>query len=262
MTPPGMTPPGITPSAARPPVPGRPVLSLAAAECRVLLRSPLTLVNAVLLPVAMGFGLLLLARDSGKDQGGDAAALQVLTLLCLTTYAGATTALVARRQEFALKRLRGTALSGPGIFAGLLTPYAVLGLLQAALLIGVTATVGGPPPARWWPLVLGVSAGSVAALTLAVATAAVTPLPELAQLTNVPVSLGLIGGGLWLVNAGTAQGLMFALPGVPIAELVRASWQPGGGPVVLSLAAIAGTTGVAALVASRLFRFDPRSANL
>jgi hypothetical protein len=47
---------------------------LARAEFTVLLRSPLALVNAVLLPVGLGVGWLLLARDAGTGLGGDAVA--------------------------------------------------------------------------------------------------------------------------------------------------------------------------------------------
>lgn len=236
--------------------------SLARAEFRVLARSPLSLVNAVLFPVAAGAGVLMLARDTGRGLGGGAAAMQVLMVLTFTTYAGATTALVARRQEFALKRMRASALSGPGIFAGLLAPYAALGIGQTALLTGVTATVGGDPPDRWWPLVLGTLAGTGAATALAVATAAVTPLPELAQLTTVPVSLGLFGGGFWLLNAGSVSPPMLAAPGVPVAELVRVAWRPDGGTVVPCLAAIAVTAALAVAAAAWRFRFDPRSAGL
>lgn len=238
------------------------MIALARAEFLVLIRSPLTLVNAVLFPVAAGIGWLLLARDAGRGTGGDAAAMQVIMLLCFTTYAGATTALVARRQEFVLKRLRSTALSGAGLFAGLLAPYATLGMVQSALLVGVTATAGGTPPARWWPVVAGVLAGTGLAAVLAVATAALTPLPELAQLTTVPVSLGLFGGGMWLLGSGSIGPLMLAVPGVPVAELIRLAWRPGGGWAVPCLLAIAVTTGLAAIVATRRFRFDPRSSTL
>ncbi len=238
-----------------------PAAALAAAETRVLVRSPLTLVNAVLLPVAAGVGLLLLSRDSGKGTGGDVAALQLLMPLIFTTYTGATTALAARRQEFVLKRLRATTLSGTGVFAGLLAPYAVLGLLQAVLLAGVTATAGGEPPVRWWPLAAGMLAGTVVCTVLAVATAACTPLPELAQLTTAPVGVGLFGGALWLLEAGTVSPPMLAVPGVPLTELLRAAWDPGR-PVLPSLVAVAVTTALGALVAARLFRFDPRSASL
>jgi ABC-2 type transport system permease protein len=220
---------------------------LARAEVVSLRRSPVVLVNAVLLPVASGIGWVLLARNTGKDVGGDAMAMQVLMLLGFTPYAAATTTLVARRQELVLKRLRTSTLSGLGIVGGLLCPYAGLVVIQTLLLVGVTVAAGGRAPDRWWSLLVAVSAGTVLALSLAVVTAAVTPVPELAQLTTVPVFLGLFGGGLWLLDAGVVSLPMLLVPGVPLGELVRLGWQAGSpgasiGAVVL-LTAFAGGVG-------------------
>lgn len=227
-------------------------VELGRAEILSLRRSPLVLVNAVLLPVASGVGWVLLARNTGKDLGGDAMAMQVLMLLGFTPYAAATTTLVARRQELVLKRLRTSTLSGVGVVAGLLCPYAGLVLIQTLLLVGVTVAAGGRPPDRWQPLLVAVLAGTVLAMSLAVATAAVTPAPELAQLTTVPVFLALFGGGLWLLNAGGPSLPMLLVPGVPLAELVRLGWQPGSpGP---SLVAVAVLGGIAAGVGFRSYR--------
>jgi ABC-2 type transport system permease protein len=225
---------------------------LARAEIVSLRRSPLALVNAVLLPVASGVGWVLLARDTGKDLGGDAMAMQVLMLLGFTAYAAATTTLVARRQELVLKRLRTSRLTGAGVVAGLLLPYAGLVAIQTALLVGVTVAAGGRPPDRWWPLFVAVVAGTVLSMALAVATAVVTPAPELAQLTTVPVFLGLVGGGLWLLNAGAASLPMLFVPGVPLAELVRLGWRPGS--PVLSIIAAGLLGGVAVWVGFRAYR--------
>jgi ABC-2 type transport system permease protein len=238
---------------------------LAGAELRLLLRSPLAVVNAVLLPVALGVGWLLLARDTGRDTGGDAAAMQVLMLLGCTPYLAATTALASRRQELVLKRLRTTALSGPGMLAGLLAPYALLALGQAALLIGVTVTAGGGAPARWWPLLLGVGGGTVLASAFAVLTAAVTPAPELAQLTATPLFLGLFGGGIWLLTAGEASWLIRLAPGAPVADLCRWSWREPGASTwdvvahtAPSLAALTATAALAVVLAARTFRWELR----
>jgi ABC-2 type transport system permease protein len=225
---------------------------LARAEVVSLRRSPLVLVNAVVLPVASGVGWVLLARDAGQDLGGDAMAMQVLMLLGLTTYAAATTTLVARRQELVLKRLRASTLTGGGVVAGLFCPYAGLIVIQTLLLVGVTVAAGGHPPERWWPLLVAVLAGAVLTMSLAVATAVVTPAPELAQLTTVPVFLALFGGGLWLLNAGAVTAPMLVVPGVPVAELVRLCWQPGS--PVSSVMAVPLLSGVAAGVGFRAYR--------
>ena len=225
---------------------------LARAELVSLRRSPLALVNAVLLPVASGVGWVLLARNTGRDLGGDAIAMQVLMLLGLTPYAAAATTLVARRQELVLKRLRASILSGLGVVAGLLCPYGGLVLIQTLLLVGVTVAAGGRPPERWWPLLVAVLAGTVLTMSLAVATAAVTPVPELAQLTTVPVFVTLFGGGLWLLDTGVPSLPMLLMPGVPVAELVRLCWQPGS--PVSSVLAVVLLTAVAAAVGFRSYR--------
>lgn len=239
---------------------------LARAELVLLARSPLALVNAVLMPIALGAGWLWLAHDTGRDTGGDAAAIQVLMVLGFTPYAGATTVLAARRHELVLKRLRGSGLSSPGIIAGLLTPYAVLVLVQAGLLIATTV-VAGDPPVRWWPLLLALVGGTVLAMAFAVATAAVTAVPELAQLTTAPIFLSLFGGGLWLVREGEPTWVMRLLPGASIADLCRWAWREPGTPagdvlsrVAPSVLAMAVAAAVAIALATAVFRWEPRRA--
>jgi ABC-2 type transport system permease protein len=225
----------------------------------LLLRSPLAVGNAVLCPLLLGVGFLLLTQDSGKGTGGDAGAMQLLMLLGFAPYVGATTTLAARRQELVLKRLRTCALSGGGILAGLLAPFAVLVVVQAAVLCAVTATLGDEPPVRWWPFAAAVAAGTVLAAALAFVTAAVTPVPELAQLTTVPVFFALFGGGIWLMDAGEATWPMRLVPGVPIAELARSAWSAAA-PVeaVAPLLAIAVLSALSVALAARTFRWEPR----
>ncbi len=234
-------------------------LVLATAELLMLLRSPLAVGNAVLCPLALGVGFLLLAEDAGKGTGGDAAAMQLLLLLGFAPYVGATTTLAARRHELVLKRLRTSALSGAGILAGLLAPFAVLVVVQAAILCAVTVTLGDEPPVRWWPFALAVGAGTVLAAALAFVTAAVTPVPELAQLTTAPVFFALFGGGIWLMDAGEATWPMRMVPGVPIAELARSAWSAA--PPVQAAAPLLAVTVLSALsvaLAARTFRWEPR----
>ncbi|MFG1603598.1 ABC transporter permease [Actinoplanes sp. NPDC049265] len=230
---------------------------LARAELVLLRRSPLALANAVVMPVAAALGWMLLARDSPTGLTVDAVAMQALLLLACTPYLQAVTMLAARRQERVLKRLRESALTPAGAWAGLMVPLMLLGVVQTALLIGVTMAAGLDPPARWWPLVVAVVLGLVFAVPLAVATAVVTPAPELAQLTAVPGFLALFGGGFWALNGGSWA---FLLPGGALTELVRLAWQTDAGWLDgwRDVAVIAVTTAVAAL-ASRFFRWDPRT---
>jgi ABC-2 type transport system permease protein len=232
--------------------------TLARAELALLLRSPLALANAVLLPVGSGVGWMLLARDSPAGLNADAIAMQVLVLLGFTPYVGAVTMLAGRRQERVLKRLRESALTPVGAWAGLLLPLVALGLLQTVLLIGVTFAAGVDPPGNWWPLIAAVALGNVLAGAFAVVTSVVTPAPELAQLTTVPVFLALFGGGIWALQGGTWA---FLLPGGAVTELIRLAWQAdapwfGGWREVVVMTLSAGAAG---LLAWRFFRWDPRT---
>lgn len=227
---------------------------LARSELTLLWRSPLAVVSAVVLPVAAGAGWLLLSDGSPMGVGPDTVAMQVLLLLGCTPYVGAVTMLAARRQELVLKRLRESALGAVGVWAGLLFPYALLGIVQTVLLTGMTMLSGGSPPDRWWPLIAAVVLGTVVAGALAVGTAVFTPAPELAQLTTVPVFVALMGGGLWLF---AGHGWAHLLPGGALAALVRRSWEPGSawGDVLVIVA----ITALALAFARWRFRWDPRA---
>jgi ABC-2 type transport system permease protein len=231
---------------------------LARSELVLLRRSPLALANAVLLPVGAGLGWMLLARDSAAGLTADAVAMQVLLLLGCTPYLQAVTMLAGRRQERVLKRLRESALTPVGAWAGLLAPLVLLVLVQTVLLIAVTMAAGVEPPARWWPLVLAVLLGTACVAVLAVVTSVVTPAPELAQLTTVPVFLALFGGGIWVLQGSEWA---FLLPGGALTELIRMAWQPGtawldGWRDVAVIVAVAAGAG---LLAWRHFRWDPRT---
>ncbi|GAA0809989.1 hypothetical protein [Spirilliplanes yamanashiensis] len=232
-------------------------LILVRAELLLLLRSPLAVVNAVLSPLLFGVGWLWLAESTGRGAGGDAAAIQLLLLLGFAPFAGATTALAARRSDLVLKRLRTCALPGAAVVAGLMAPFALLAVVQSAVLFGLTAAAGDAPPARWWPLVVAVAAGVPLAGALAFATAAGTPAPELAQLTTVPGFLALFGGGMWLLDAAGPTWPMRLAPGVPVAELARAAWSPAA-PVWPALTAVAVLTAAAVGFADLVFRWEPR----
>jgi ABC-2 type transport system permease protein len=240
-------------------------LVLAGAELVLLRRSPLAVANAVLGPLALGVAWVLLAKDSGKSDGGDTAAMQLLMLLGFAPYVGATATIATRRQELVLKRLRTCDVSNTGIIAGLLTPFALLVVLQSAVLFSITIVVGGQEPVRWWPLLAAVAGGTVLAMAFAFVTAAFTPAPELVQLTSTPFFLGLFGGGMWLLHTGTATWPMRAVPGVPVADLVRLAWRhPGASqwevlhqsaPSLLAILLLAAS---AVALAVRTFRWELR----
>jgi ABC-2 type transport system permease protein len=239
---------------------------IAAAELVLLRRSVLVALIAIAQPIGLGVLLVLVARNGDAQADyGSAAALQLLVLLGCTPYMGGTTALAARRQHGVLKRWRTSGASNADLIVGLLSPYALLVVVQAVLLFTVTAAVGGDAPARWWPLAVGVLGGTLMAGALAFATAAFTRTPELAQLTTIPVFLALFGGAMWVTVTppGEVSWAMLAVPGAAVAQLVRAGWHgiaPGqlldqAGPSIVVLLAM---TALSVALAFRLFRWESR----
>ncbi|WP_306210135.1 ABC transporter permease [Actinoplanes sp. RD1] len=232
-------------------------LVLARFEVVALLRSPLAVVNAVLSPVALGAGWLALAGRTGRGTDGDAAGMLLVFVLSFVTYAGATTALAARRADLVLIRLRATALPTPGIIAGLVAPFLLVSVVQLGLLTAVAPAAGTAAPHRWWPLILALALGSLVAVALAFATAAYTPAPELAQLTTTPGVLAFAGGALALLNLPDAGRLLLIVPGAALTDLTRAAWTDDA-PVWPSALALAVTSAAALALAARVFRWEPR----
>src|SRR3546814_14313678 len=103
-------------------------------------------------------------------------------------------------------------------------------------------------------------------LALGLATAGVTRSPEHAQVTTLPLSLGIIAVVSWVGITGTEElGLLKRLlPGGSAAELVIDSWN-GGVPRVDSLLLLAPTVvwvGLAIALAPPMFRLEPRAASV
>jgi ABC-2 type transport system permease protein len=96
----------------------------------------------------------------------------------------------------------------------------------------------------------------------AVATAGLTNSPEHAQVTTLPVSLGVIAVASWVGISGTGELTLVKrlLPGGSATELVLNAWNGGValGDSLLLLAPTAAWVVVAGALAARLFRWEPR----
>lgn len=244
------------------PRPGIPAwLLISAAETRQLRRSAFTVTMAAVVPTTIGLLIVWAEEDTGQAGWGAAAGLLLITLTTLTAYTAGTTTLAARRQQFVLKRLRLSGASDTAIIAGVLTPLALLTILQILLLLGVVAVADGVPAISPALLLIAVGTATTAACVLAIATAAFTSAPELAQLTTSPIALTFVGGGLWAIRTPPADVTwhMLALPGVSITQLTRAAWhEPGATRPADAVIALMILTAVVTPVAVRAFRWDPR----
>lgn len=228
-------------------------LLIAAAELTLLRRSPFTLTMAAALPTALGLLIVWAENATARAGWASAAGLLLVTLITFTAYVSGTTLLAARRQQFALKRLRHSGASDLAIVAAVLAPPALLTLLQATLLLALVTAIDGFPPIAPGPLLLALAAGTAVACVLAVATAAVTPTPETAQLTTTPIALAFAGGALWSIRFPPGETPWYALPlpGAAITELTRTASRP-------ALAALLLLAALVTPVAVRAFVWDPR----
>jgi ABC-2 type transport system permease protein len=89
-----------------------------------------------------------------------------------------------------------------------------------------------------------------------------TRSPEHAQVTTLPLSLGIVASATWVGITGTESLALLKrlLPGGAAAELVIDSWN-GGVPRTESLLLLVPTLAwvvVAIALAMRLFRWEPR----
>jgi len=235
---------------------------IAHSEFIQLFRNRAVLISGLIMPVAASI-YFIYNRDVFSRIGslGFVGALLALTIAVFTLYATTVTALAARRQSLFLKRLRSTAASDPAILAGLVLPVVGISLVQVSFVLGVFAVVGGRP-ADTALLVVAVLAGFAMMLALGLATAGITNSPEHAQVTTLPVSLGVIAVASWVGITGTESlaALKRALPGGAATELVVNAWD-GAAPLGDSLLLLAPTLGwviVAIALASRMFRWEPR----
>ena len=238
------------------------MLSIAHSELIQILRNRAVLITSLLMPVAAGAFFVYL-RDTFAAIGslGYIGGVVVFTIGAFSLYATTVTTLAARRQDLFLKRLRSTAAGDAAILSGLVLPVTMIALVQVAVILGVFAALSDGP-ADIPLLVVAVVATFVMMLALGMATAGVTNSPEHAQVTTLPVSLGIVVIGSWVGLTGTADLILLKrlLPGGSAAELIVNAWN-GGVPLADSLLLLAPTLGwvvVAIVLASKMFRWEPR----
>ncbi|MDE3721357.1 ABC transporter permease [Nocardiopsis sp. N85] len=237
------------------------MLAIAHGELIQIFRNRLVLVTMLVMPAAASaFYIYLHDRIPGLALGTVAAVLMFLVVV-MGLYTTAVTTLASRRQNLFLKRLRSTAVDDARILTGLLLPVTAITVVQVAVVLTVLSIVA-EPPADLLLLVAATLATVVMMLGLALATAGVTNSPEHAQVTTLPVLLGVLVVSGWVGFTGTEELTLLKrlLPGGAAAELVVDAWD-GGVPVADSLFLLAPTLAwvvVAVGLAARIFRWEPR----
>ncbi|WP_435817560.1 hypothetical protein [Micromonospora sediminicola] len=237
-------------------------MSIAASELIQIFRNRLVLITSLIVPVVVS-AFFVRQHETYAALGslGYIAAIVMFTITAFGLYATAVTTLASRRQNLFLKRLRSTAEGDAGILAGLLLPVLVLAVVQATAILTALAVVAGGP-ADVALLVVAFLATLAMMVGLALATAGLTNSPEHAQVTTLPVTLGVIAMATWVGISGTENlaWLKRLLPGGAATELTMNAWN-GGVAVTDSLVLLAPTLGwvvISVALATRLFRWEPR----
>ncbi|TDC48835.1 ABC transporter permease [Actinomadura sp. KC345] len=238
------------------------MFSIAMGELIQIFRNRLVLVTSMVMPAAIS-AYFIHQHETFAELGslGYIAAIMMFTVAAFGLYATSVTTLASRRQNLFLKRLRSTAAGDAGILSGLLLPVVLISLVQIAVLLGVLAAVAGRPA---HPALLAAAVVATTAMMtgLGLATAGLTNSPEHAQVTTLPVSLGVIAVASWVGISGTEDlaTLKRLLPGGSATELAVNAWN-GDVPMADSLALLAPTLAwifAAVTLAHRLFRWEPR----
>ena len=258
--------------------PGHRVAALFRAEGVLLRRNRVALLNALVLPAALAGWLKASGLDAGVSRAIGAAMLVTwLTAfaLLLPVYYNLVTALVARREQLVLKRLRAGESTDAEILAGTAAPAVAVAWVQVAVAaVAAVAVFGMNRPANALLVLAALILGTAVFVLLAAVTAAMTRTVEMAQLTTAPVLMvSFAFGGLLFPLAGLPvplRSLGQALPLTRVLDLLRlglTGTAPGGGH--LGLAATFGAAAVPVLVlaawiaaggwaARRWFRWEPR----
>lgn len=238
--------------------------ALTRTELTLLSRNKTALVTTLLMP--FGLGLFYAVNPMLLDQGEVGpgiwimlTAIQMVTVVGMTVYMGVTTAVVSRRQDLYLKRLRCGELSDRMIIAGVTAPLIVTAVLQLVLLQVFMMIGGAPVPSNPLPLVIGVLGGAAMCAAAGLYTSTITATVESAQATVTPFFLVLIGTAIWAVVQPDSQAATVT-PGGALAQLVRASLSEVPLRTILSAtAAVLVWTLAAAWYARRGWRWEPRS---
>ncbi|MGP9694646.1 ABC transporter permease [Brachybacterium sp. AOP25-B2-12] len=260
----------------RSPAPGRRLLGLVRAELTMLLRNRMQLGTAILMPVAVPFLYLPIARaGAGPAHLAGALGMMFVIALLFVVYYNLLCAYVARRQELVLKRLR----TGEASDATVLAAAAVPAMLVAAVMIAVMSAISVPlldlpVPRQVLLILLGVVLGGVLMVPLALVTANITRTVESAQVTCLPIMAVLVLGTGAAVPLDLMPDwlgrLITVIPSSPIVALIRMGWlgiDADGAP--LSTGALWADAGVqtvillvwlvlACVLVAQRFRWEPR----
>jgi ABC-2 type transport system permease protein len=199
------------------------VWALAQAEGVLLWRNRLALLNALAVPVALAYLLKAAGTvDAGRSHGAGAILLPGLMALALlfAVYYNLVAALVARREQLVLKRLRAGESTDAEILAGTAVPAIAIAWAQIAV---AAVTVSGMVlPANAVLVLIALAGGTAVFVLLAAVSATVTKTVEMAQVTTLPVLvISLASSGLLFPLSVLREPLRSAAQALPLTSAVH-----------------------------------------
>jgi len=260
----------------------RRVAALARAEAVLLRRNPSALAGALIAPLILVLVPFSNSPVPGQEGIPGTGALLVVGLtaftLTLGVYYNLVTALVARREEFVLKRLRTGEISDAEIIVGTAAPGVAIawGQIALGLVAGfVLLDLGTPANLAWLLLaVLALAAGTALCVLLAAVVTAWTSTVEMAQLTATPLLIlsTSFSGALFPLGdlPEPLQRISQALPLTSVVDLVRlgltgttatgdaVTLASSFSPAILPVLILAAWLGAGVWATRRWFRWEPR----
>jgi ABC-2 type transport system permease protein len=255
----------------------RRIASLGRGEALLLRRNPMALLTALAMPVSL-VAFVRLGQPAGSTGArvggaGMVTSLTAFAILSVVFY-NLVTALVARREELVLKRLRTGEIRDAEILAGTAAPAVALAWAQIAIGLAAGFTVFG----MQWPtnpglVLVAIVLGTVVFTLLAAACTALTRTVEMAQVTATPVLVVSALPGVMIPLDELPEPLRRLAEVLPLARVVDllhlglTGTTPGGATVGLAASfgaaavpvlVVAAWVVVAAWAARQWFQWEPR----
>jgi ABC-2 type transport system permease protein len=257
----------------------RRIASLARAEAMLLRRNLSALATALLGPVILVVVPFTNGPESRSTDGSGAGAFVVAGLTAFAmiygVYYNLVTALVARREERVLKRLRTGELGDAEIIAGTAAPAVAVAWSQIILgIVAAYAFLGMGAPTNPALVLAAVVLGTAVFVLLAAASTAPASTVQTAQLTATPVLLvfTVLSGAMVPLRLlpEPVHWIAQALPVARMVELVRlgltgttadgatVGFAGSFGPAAVPLLILTAWIAASAWATRRWFRWDPR----
>lgn len=237
------------------------------AETRLLGREPGSIFWIVVFPA--GLLLILGAVPSSREPNADLGGLRTVDLyvsvsvmlaIIMASVFAMPSVVASYRERGILRRLRTTPVHPGSLLLAQVLVHAAAVLVSAVLVLAagrLAFDVALPESLAWYPLAVFLTAA--AAFAIGAAITAICRTTRAAQALSMVVAFPLMfTAGVWLpVQAmkGWVYDLVTATPLGAAAEVLDAT-KGGNAPALVDIAVMLGWTGVLAILAVRLFRWE------